>query len=159
MRQAAASDTNAPFALPRAGKAAILAGDATGAREALDSLTLNGTRGRVIDIERETIEAGIAALEGRTDDAVARYRAALSTWGEMRLPWDQAWAAWAAVASLGTDVPEARAWGAAARSILAQLGAAPLVERLDVALGGDDVGSSPKSALASTQHGEVSERA
>ena len=159
MRQAAASDTNAPFALPRAGKAAILAGDATGAREALDNLTLNGTRGRVIDIERETIEAGVAALEGRTDDAVARYRAALATWGEMGLPWDQAWAAWTAVASLGTEVPEARAWGAAARSILAQLGAAPLVGRLDEALGADDPGSSPKGALGTTQLGEVSERA
>ena len=70
--------------------------------DALDRLTVNGTRGRVLDVERTTIEAGIAALEGRTAEAVAGYRAALAAWAEMDLPWDQAWAAWSAVLALGT---------------------------------------------------------
>ncbi len=81
LTQAEASDTNAPFALPRAGKSAVLAGDAAGARDALDRLTLNGTRGRVIDIERLTIEAGIAAIDGRTSEAVSAFRVALAAMG------------------------------------------------------------------------------
>ena len=66
LRQGDGSDTNAPFAYPRAGMAALLAHDAAGALDALERLTLNGTRGRVIDVERTTIDAGIAAI-GRPD--------------------------------------------------------------------------------------------
>ena len=144
LTQAADSDTNAPFALPRAGKSALLARDAAGARETLDLLTLNGTRGLVLDVERVTIEAGIAAIEGRTGEAVAGYRLALGRWAEMGLPWDQAWAAWTAVVVLGPTVPEARAWGAASRPILEQLGARPLLALLDDALRDPD-GASPSS--------------
>ena len=161
LSQGDASDTNAPFAYPRAGKSAILARDSIGAREALDRLTINGTRGRVIDVERDTIEAGIAALEGRTADAVAGYRRALSTWGEMGLPWDQAWTTWMAAASLGPEVPEVRAWGAAALAILEQLGATPIVALLHDALGGIDAVPARSKAAATdgTGAGEVAERA
>ena len=133
---AAISDTNAPFALPKAGRAAVMALDPAGARAALDRITENGTRGPVLDVERETIEAGLLAIEGRTPEAVAAFRAVLASWHGMEVPWDQAWAAWSAVVTLGPAVPEARAWGLAARTILEQLGARPLIDQLDAALGG-----------------------
>ena len=147
LRQGDGSDTNAPFAYPRAGMAALLAHDAAGALDALERLTLNGTRGRVIDVERTTIDAGIAAIGGRTAEAVAGYRAALSAWGEMGLPWDQAWATWTAAETLGPSVPEVRAWGAAARSILEQLGATPVIGLLDRALGTEGA-TLPRPAAA-----------
>ncbi len=159
LKQGDTSDTNAPFAYPRAGKSAILAHDADGARSALDRLTLNGTRGRVIDVERLTIEAGIDALEGRTAESVSGYRRALSIWGEMGLPWDQAWATWTAVEVLGPSVPEARAWGAAARNILEQLDAHAVIAHLDRALGTEGAAPSRPVAAEGTGSTEVAETA
>jgi hypothetical protein len=161
------SDTNAPFAYPRAGKSALLARDASGAQDALDRLALNGTRGRVVDVERATIEAGIAALEGRTSDALAGYRRALSLWGDLGAPWDQAWSTWTAAITLGPEVPEVRAWGAAAVAVLEQLRAAPIVALLEHALGGpgavarQPAASSDGTSAGSdgTGAGEVAERA
>ena len=97
----------------------------------------------VIDVERHTIEAGIAALEGRTAEAVSGYRRALSIWGEMGLPWDQAWATWTAVEASGRMSPEVRAWGAAARTILEQLDAHAIIAHLDRALGTEGATPSP----------------
>ena len=158
MAQAAASDTNAPFALPRAARVAVMAGDAAGAREALDLLTLNGTRGHVIDVERLTIAAGIAAIEGQTEDALTGFHAAISEWHEMGLPWDQAWTAWSAVELLGPSIPQVRAWGVATRAIFEQLGAVALLARLDAALG-DAPGPATASPVTAETEAEVAEPA
>ena len=100
------SDTNAPFALPRAGRASLLARDASGAREAIARLDATGVRGQVLDIERQGIGAGIDGLDGRTKDAIAGFRAAMAAWREGGVLWDEAWTAWCALAVLGTDHPE-----------------------------------------------------
>jgi hypothetical protein len=114
----------------------------------------------VLDVERASIDAGIHALEGRTPEAVAGFRAALADWGAMGLPWDQALTAWTAVETLGTSVPEARAWGAAARAILEQLGAATIVAHLDRALGVDGTPQPDRPTPArATGESEIAERA
>ena len=77
MRIADISDLNAPYALPRAGRVAILARDPALAQAALDRLAALGTRGRAVDADRTTIRAGLAALAGDLEAARAGYRAAL----------------------------------------------------------------------------------
>ncbi len=66
MAVADVSDLNAPYSLPRAGRVAILAGDAASAQAALDRLAAIGTKGRAIDADRAAIRAGLAALGGRS---------------------------------------------------------------------------------------------
>ena len=64
MAVADVSDLNAPYSLPRAGRAAILAGDAGTAHAAVDRLAAIGGKGRAIDADRAAIQAGLVALAG-----------------------------------------------------------------------------------------------
>ena len=147
MEQASLSSINAPYALPRAGRAALLAGDATAARLALERLVETGLRGGALDMDRLAIEAGIAALEGRTDEAQRRFRDALAGWRELELPWDEAVTGWLALATLGSDDPVARAAGLESVRILRDLGAAPVLAAVERLLGpsaaADAAGPSP----------------
>ncbi|MGQ0669696.1 MAG: hypothetical protein ACT4PO_08515, partial [Actinomycetota bacterium] len=96
----------------------------------LDAMSL--LRGRWMDAARRTAEAGLAALEGRTEEASAGYRRALESWSAMDIPLDLALCAIDAVMLLPEGaVPE----GAArqAKEILTNLGAVPLLERLSAA--------------------------
>ncbi len=74
MAVADVSDLNAPYSLPRAGRAAILAGDAATAQAAVDRLAAIGTKGRAIDADRAAIRAGLAALAGDRTAARTGYR-------------------------------------------------------------------------------------
>jgi tetratricopeptide (TPR) repeat protein len=128
------SDLNEPYLLPRAGHAHVLAGNATGARAALDRLDEIGTRGRAVDADRTAIEAGIAALSGDAAAAVNGYQAANAAWRALRLPWDEALTALDAVTLLGTGDGEVADWAETARATFERLGAAPLLARLEEAV-------------------------
>src|SRR4029077_7849978 len=91
-------------------------------------------RGRAVDNDRATIHAGIAALEGRTAEAMAGYRQALGVWRDLGLVWDEALCAIDMATVLDPSEPEVRAAGEAAREILVRLRAVPFIERLDAAL-------------------------
>src|SRR5690606_23391914 len=69
------SDLNAPYVLPRAANAFILAGDAAAAQAALDELDRIGTRGRAVDADRVSIRGGIAAIGGDRERSMAEFRA------------------------------------------------------------------------------------
>ena len=90
LEMASMSALNAPYVLPRAAHAAILAGDRASATQALDRLDATGAHGRALEVDRTAIRAGLAALDGATAEAVAGYRAALAGWRELGLPWDEA---------------------------------------------------------------------
>jgi hypothetical protein len=163
-KQAEQSDTNAPFALPRAARASLLARDASGAREAIARLDALGVRGQVLDIERQAIGAGIDGLDGRTKDAIAGFRAAMAAWREGGVLWDEAWTAWCALAVLGADHPEVATMGREARGILVKLGAKAVIAHFDALLGdsagADDGGvGTPDAAPAATRDAEVPEPA
>ena len=112
----------------------LLAGDAARAREDLARAVESPRRGRAIDADRATLRAGIAALEGRTSEALAGYRQVLGTWRDLGLVWDEALCAIDMATLLDPADPEVRAAGEAAREILVRLRAAPFIERLDAAL-------------------------
>ena len=84
------SALNAPYVLPRAAGMALLARDAAHARLALERMVATGAQGRAIDMDRTAIRAGLAALDGSTQEAVAGFRAAIAGWRDLGLPWDEA---------------------------------------------------------------------
>ena len=134
LEAADASDLNEPYLLPRIGHARLLAGDAAGARASLDRLNELGTRGRTVDADRTSIEAGLAALAGDRAAALAGYRAALAAWQSLRLPWDEAITIVDAATLLGVDDPEVAGWVDTARATLERLEAAPMLARLESAV-------------------------
>jgi class 3 adenylate cyclase/tetratricopeptide (TPR) repeat protein len=119
-----------------AARAAIWAGDVAGAREELDALQASTGHGRALDLDRLTVRAGVAGLEGRTSEALAMYRDALRGWEELGVPWDRALCAIDMAAVLGPGTAEVEAAADAARRILEGLGARPFLERLETALRG-----------------------
>ena len=69
---------NSPHALAVQARAALWLHDAERAQQALSAM--KGFRGRWMAAERLTVEAGLAALEGRTDVAAKAYREAIEGW-------------------------------------------------------------------------------
>ena len=131
---ASLSALNAPYMLPRAARCHLWAGDGTAAQADLDALEATGLHGPASLASRLTIRAGLAALDGRVAEASSLFRDARRAWHDLGLPWDEALTGMDMVLLLGADEPEAHAAGEAARGLLAELGALPLVARLDVAL-------------------------
>jgi len=131
LRGAEGSDLNAPYMVPRAGRAAVLARDAGLAREALARLAAIGSRGRAIAADRATIGAGLAALDGDRAAALAGYRAAATAYSELGLAFDEALLGVEATLMLGAGDPEVEPWLATARATLGRLGVAPLLAVLE----------------------------
>ncbi len=136
MTVATMSALNAPYCLPRAAHMALLASDAPGARSALEHLERTAAHGRAIDVDKAAIRAGLAALDGQLDEALAGYRSALSGWRDTGLPWDEILTSLVLVSLLGSHEPEASAAAASARATAAGLGAVRVVALLDAATGG-----------------------
>lgn len=154
MRVVGISDLNAPYCLPRAGHAAVLAGDAAGAEAALTGLDDLGVRGRAVDADRAAIRAGIAAIAGDAGSAVTGYRTAIEAFQSLGLVWDEALAGLSAVIRLGPDNPAARDWARASRAIFTRLEAARLLALLDDAEGpatGEDATAGRDGRGASVQ--------
>jgi len=90
--------------------------------------------GGAVHMSSLTFAAGVAALEGRTPEALPMYRDALRGWQELELPWDEALAVVDMAMTLGPDEPAVVAAAPAARTILERLGAKAILDRLDGAM-------------------------
>ena len=134
LENADVSALNAPYSLPRVAHMALLAGDPSLARRALERLAQTSAQGKAIDVDRTAIAAGLAALEGRHGEALAGYRAAIAGWRDLGLPWDEAVTSIEFVRFLGPDEPEASAAADAARSILERLEASRVLDILDASI-------------------------
>ena len=104
------------------------------AAAALAALDSTGAHGRVVDMDRRTIRAGLAALEGRVGEALSAFREALAGWRDLGSPWREAIAAITMATLLEPADPEVRMAADAAREILVRLAAAPFIVRLDAAM-------------------------
>ena len=130
-----------------AARCAILAGDSATATEDLAAAAETARRGRVGAADRTTINAGLAALDGRPRDAVVLYREALREWRDLGMVWDEALCAIDMAVLLDPADPEVAAAAESARAILVGLRARPFVERLDAAMAR---GSQPAEREAPT---------
>jgi hypothetical protein len=124
----------APEFLYRAARPALWTLDRGAAEADLEALDATGVHGRVVEIRRLTIRAGLAALTGDTPHALARYGDALRGWRELRLPWDEALTAIDMATLVDPGRPEVQEAGKSAREILSRLRASPFMARLDAAL-------------------------
>ena len=113
------------------GHAALWLRDPALARKALASLDGLQIGGRLFDANMRTIQAGIAALEGRSGDAVSAFAEATRQLRELGLPFALALADLDVLATLGPDGPAGQAAAEEARDILTRLGAMALLDRLD----------------------------
>jgi hypothetical protein len=113
---------------------ALWGGDVAAMRDDLAAIAATGIHGNVVEARRTTIEAGIAALEGRRAEALSLYRDAIQKWRDLRQPWDEALTVIGAATVLGVDDPEIRRAAAQTREFLVRVRAAPFVQRLDAAL-------------------------
>jgi len=123
-------------------RCACLLGDVEGAQDAHRIMTSTARKGRAFDADRIAVEAAIAAIDDRRDDALKGYRRSIEIRRELGLDGDLALGAVEMAMLLGPDEPDVRAAAAVARPILARLGARPSLDRLDAAMGG----SAPDAA-------------
>jgi len=121
-----------PLALAIQARACLWLHDAEGAGGALSAM--RGFRGQWMAAMRRTTEAGLAALEGRVDEAAETYREAIEAWRALDCTLDLALCELDLVLLLGPDHPDATA-GKEARDIFTELGATPFLERLNRAAG------------------------
>ena len=117
-----------------------------GATNALNALVKTSARGRAVDVEKVAIDAGIAAIEGMTGDAIAGYRAALTGWRELGLVWDEVLTSLVFVTLIGADLPEARRAAESARELMTARGGVKVVALLDAALASGEAEPSARSA-------------
>jgi len=139
----------APWDLELAARAALWAGDAAGA--SADLARLDGLAGHapITDLRRQGIRAGLAALEGRTNDALSLYRDTLRGWRDVGLVYYEALTGIDMASLLDPSQPEVHVAIERTREIFVQMKAAPLLARLDAAVGR---GSAPAATSGAQAH-------
>jgi class 3 adenylate cyclase/tetratricopeptide (TPR) repeat protein len=133
---AASSDPSVSnLGLERAIRAALWSEDAPKVRELADRLDANPGSGGSTVAARTSARAGIAALDGRADEAVAAYRDALARFRAVNHDFDLACTALDFVLLVGPENSFALAAAEEARAIFERVGARPYLEHLEAALG------------------------
>ncbi len=114
-----------------AGHAALWLRDLERARRVQETLRIFSVRGKWVDACRHSLDGGIAALEGRTAEAVALYSDAVQTLRDDGVALDTALCLMDQVAVLDPALPAAQAAAEEARQILERLDAVALRPHLD----------------------------
>ena len=126
---------------------ALLLGDLSRARAVGERLDANpDAQTPVIAAARANAAAGVAALEGRTDEAIAGFSYALRQYESFGWRFVKALAALDFVTLLGPAEPAAREAATEARAVLEELRAAPFLARLDAILTGETPPLVPRSS-------------
>ena len=132
--------TATPFAastfLAPASRAAVWGSDAARAREAVERMDASPEIGESVSADRIAARAGIAALEGRMDEAISGYREAIARHRSIGSNLAVAEYSLDLVRLVGGNHPAAREAAAEARAIFARVGAQPYLELLDAAMSG-----------------------
>jgi class 3 adenylate cyclase/tetratricopeptide (TPR) repeat protein len=132
-RALAASPIFPAAGLPLAGRIALWRGDRSAAQSALAGLEKTGYRGKAVDLDRATMAAGIAALDGEQQTAIGGYTEALEGWRAANLRWEEALCG-LDMAILVRHQSDVRLVADRSRAIFADLGAAPFLDRIEAAL-------------------------
>ncbi|MEK6720683.1 MAG: adenylate/guanylate cyclase domain-containing protein [Chloroflexota bacterium] len=123
---------------------AVLGRDVDRARTVAARLTANRATGAIVDANRLRVDAAVAGLEGRHDDAAAGYRQALARLAEFGREWPRAKAGLEFVLLMGSAHPAAGEAAMHARATFERVGATPYLVWLDAAL----ADSAPMTAVS-----------
>jgi class 3 adenylate cyclase/tetratricopeptide (TPR) repeat protein len=126
--------SQAPASIYQASRPALWAGDVNQIRADLVAIDATGFHGPVVEARRETMRAGITALEGRAKEAVAMYLRAIEGWRQLKIVWEQALTGLDMVKVLDPGSAEVQQVAEETRQIFGRLGAKPYLEQLDEAL-------------------------
>ena len=132
----------------QAARAALWAGDTTGANTALETLEAAGFRVPTAEARTVTIRAGLAAAVGDEAAAIRLYRDALRHWRDLRIEFEEALCGMDMAILLEPSNPDVRAAADSARSFLIRVHATPLLDRLEAAIARSSV-TAPASDRAS----------
>ncbi len=124
----------APMFRYSAGELALLTMDREGAYSDLVAIDAAGLPLPGIDLRRQALHAGLAALEGRRDEAASRFALVLDALRDLGLPFAAATLTITMATVLGPDRAEVQAAHGEARDTLARLGAKPFLDRLEAAM-------------------------
>jgi class 3 adenylate cyclase/tetratricopeptide (TPR) repeat protein len=100
---------------------------------ALDSIPVNGAW---LDAMREQFRAGLLALDGRADDALAAYAEAARRFRDLDLSYSLGMCQLEAAMLIGPDHAKARAAAEEAKEIFTRLASPPMLQRLNLILQG-----------------------
>jgi len=125
------SALNAPTSLAIAAHAAVWMCDPVAVAEDLASLDTTGVHGPLVSLRRTAFLAGIAALEGRKDEARTLYGEARRGLIDLGVGFEAALVAIDMATVLGPDDPAVVAAAAEARPVLERLHARPFLDRLE----------------------------
>ena len=128
------SGTSALTSVATAGRAALWLREPQSLAAAVERLAETQAHGAWLDAVRLGLEAGLAALEGRTDEGAAHFAGAAKALRDLDVPFDLALTQLDRITVLGADHPDSPAAAEEARAIFARLGAKPFLERLEAAL-------------------------
>jgi class 3 adenylate cyclase/tetratricopeptide (TPR) repeat protein len=127
----AADPLNEYYLRERGARAALWLGDVRLARAQIELLRALGYRGRANGTSLDTVEAGLAALEGRRGHAIPAYGDATAAWRELGCDGGLALALLDMVQLLGIDTSEGRDAAAELRPLLERLGGRALLAILE----------------------------
>jgi len=114
---------------------ALWGGDLIAARATAERLDADPDAGAALQAaDRIAARAGIAALEGYREEALAGYRDARVRYRDLRLSFKLASVDLDMVILLGVDDPETRAAADEARTVFERVGARPYLDRLEAAV-------------------------
>jgi hypothetical protein len=133
---AAEADPGVTVYLALAMRPALWGRDLARARQVADRLDADPSTELGVAAYRVAARAGIAALEGRTDDAITGFREALSRLRSEGSDFEVARISLDFVLLVGADHPATREAAAEARAIFERVRARPYLERLDAAVAG-----------------------
>ncbi len=130
-RSAQLNFTNAPSDLPRAVRAALWMSDVALAQRLIGEYEALHVFGAFPSAWRATYAAGVAALQGRRDEALALFADAQLKWPAASVIFEGALIGIDMLLTLDADEPAARMAAETSRATLAELGAKPFVELID----------------------------
>jgi tetratricopeptide (TPR) repeat protein len=139
-----------PAAYYQAARPALWARDLEKVREYLAGLDATGFHGPVVEVRRTNLRAAVAALEGRSREAVALYKEAVTAWRDLKVVWEEALTGLDMATVLDQSDPVVQTAIRSTRDIFTRLGARPYLARLEAVLAARPAqGPTTTSAAAS----------
>jgi class 3 adenylate cyclase/tetratricopeptide (TPR) repeat protein len=126
--------SQAPASFYQAARPALWAGDVGAVKRCYEGLEATGFHGPVVEARRTNLRAAIAALEGRSREALALYTEAFAAWGNLKVLWEQALTGIDMATVLDPAEPAVAAAIKTTRETLTRLVAKPYLMRLEMIL-------------------------